>query len=457
MNYKNHLKGILTLAFPIMLSHLGNMLVGVVDTIMVGKLGVVELASISLANAVLTLATIFAVGVSMGLTPIIAKINKINAPINADSKSYFFSSLYINLTVGISMFLILLLFGKYSYLLNQPEEILDLTRQYLILTGLSLIFLMIFQTAKQYTEGIELTKIAFYIALLSNLINIVFNYLLIYGKFGFHEYGLQGAAIATLISRIVLSLLMIIYFIKVTSSTISDFYKFRKYFSFTKMKKLLKLGLPIGIHFSLEFGAFSFAWLMMGWIGTTALSAHQIAINLSGITYTMAIGLASAITVKYAKQYYIGNQIEINKMISSSFLLIIVMMSCFALIFIFFNDLLPKLYIDNNEVIRVTSILLLIAAFFQISDGLQVIALGILRGMEDVNIPTIITLICYWIVAIPLSYFLGFKLNYGAIGIWIGLLVGLTFSSILLIRRIMKLTNYNIYDNKFLSIKKTDL
>ncbi|WP_103865889.1 MATE family efflux transporter [Aquimarina sp. I32.4] len=436
-----HTYNILVLAFPIMLSHVGNMLVGVVDTIMVGDLGVNELAAISLANAVFHLATILGVGVSMGLTPLIIKYSTDkNEMKKEDQESYYFNSLFINILTGIVLFIVLVIFGKFSYLFNQPEEILDLTENYLQIAGLSLVPLLFFQTARQHLEALEYTKVALYYGIISNLINVLLNYILIYGKFGFPQYGLEGAATATLIARCVLAILITFYFVKIVPVSFFDL-SFKKHFSSKKIKELLNMGLPIGTHFALEYGAFSFAWLMTGWISSVALSSFQIAINLSGITYTVAIGLAAAVTVKYGKQYSLRNRLEMKKVGISSFVINIAIMSLFALVFIVFRDILPKLYIKDIEVVELTSSLLLIAAVFQISDGLQVNTLGLLRGIEDVKIPTMITLISYWVIAMPVSYILAFHKNMGAQGVWIGLLTGLTFSAIALIYRLIYATN----------------
>ncbi|WP_339906232.1 MATE family efflux transporter, partial [uncultured Cyclobacterium sp.] len=291
-----------------------------------------------------------------------------------------------------------------------------------------------------FIEGLSQTKQAMFITVLFNLLNIGLNYLLIYGNWGFPELGLNGAGWATLISRVLMAWVLYLY---VTRSK-----RYEKYIRsiklkqirFSIIKKMLGIGIPTGLQFVFEVGAFSSAAIMMGWIGVNALAAHQIAINLASISYMMASGLSAAAMVR------IGNQLgrrDIPKLREVGFSIfgnVLIFMSFFAVMFLIFKNYLPLLYIEDSQVVEMAANLLVIAAVFQLSDGLQVVALGALRGLSDVKVPTLVTLLAYWVVGLPLGYLLAFKFHYNELGIWFGLLIGLTLTAIMLFYRFHSLS-----------------
>ena len=415
-SYNQLLKDTWNLATPIMVGNLGNTGVGLADTIMIGNLGTKELAAVSLGNSVSILSLLFCIGISVGITPVIANNReKIN------NKTILIRGYVINLSIGILVCIVTILSGYILYLLQQPEEVVALTIPYLWIIGVSFIPIIFFQTGKQYAEGLMQTKKAMQIIITCNVINIASNYILIFGKFGFPELGLEGAGYATLFSRIIMGIWMTQYIIKAdwNKSIINETFTWSK----NLVKRIIKIGLPTGFQLIFEVGAFSFVYIMTGWLSINALAAHQIAINLAGISYMVITGFAAASTVMVSKAINSNNYNLIAKTSLVSFISSIFIMLVFALIFIFFNSSLPSLYIENKEVIVLASTLLIIASTFQLSDGVQVVALGILRGMEDVKIPTLISLISYWGIAIPVGYYLGFKLEFGIFGIWYGLLI----------------------------------
>ena len=270
------------------------------------------------------------------------------------------------------------------------------------------------------------------ITILGLVFNFVFNAILINGYLGFPAMGLNGAAVSTLITRILMVIAMLIYLFRAKA--------FRKYLNKkykslpvgNLVKQIFKIGVPSGLQFFFEIAAFSFAVVMMGWLGENQLAAHQIAINVASVTYMMASGLGVAGGIRVGEGRGLRSIYKIRMSGNVALLLVGVFMTIMMLLMIFLDRFLIGLYISDAEVVSIAVRLMLIAAVFQLSDGIQVVALGILRGISDVNIPTWITMFAYWVVALPLGYFLGFTLKQDAIGVWLGLWAGLTMSAILL-------------------------
>lgn len=425
-----HFRATFLIAYPIVLSQLGHITVGVADSIMVGELGTDPLAAVSLANSIFSLVLMFGIGISMAITPLVAAADG-----EGDQKRsgiIFRHGLVINLLAAGLLGLLILASSSLLPLLEQPEQVVEITIPYLLIITSSLPPFMFFQTFKQYAEGLSYTRTAMFITLSANLLNIVLNYLLIYGKFGFPELGLNGAGWATLISRVVMAMVMFLYATRATW--------FRQNLVIQKLQKqlivrLLKIGIPTGFQYVFEVGAFSFAAIMMGWLGAQALAAHQIALNMAAVSYMMVTGIAAASTVRVGNQ--LGKQ-DIPNMRRAGFSAILMglgLMSVAAVVFVTGKFFLPSLYIDEPEVIELAGSLLIIAAFFQLSDGAQAVGLGALRGMADVKVPTIITLVAYWIVGLPVGYWLAFVANLGPHGIWLGLLISLTIAAVLLFVR----------------------
>jgi MATE family multidrug resistance protein len=274
----------------------------------------------------------------------------------------------------------------------------------------------------------------------SNVVNIFLNYVLIYGKLGFPALGLNGAGYATLISRIFLAIVMWMYIRK--SSQYRPYLALFKTIrlQWKKAKEMLRIGLPAGLQFMFEVGAFGMSTIMIGWFGAKALAAHQIVINMASVSYMMASGLAASATIRVGNQLGKKDFGTLREVAFSTFIMVIIFMSCFAMLFIVGRSFLPSFYIHDPEVIAIASTLMIIAGLFQLSDGIQVVGLGSLRGLADVKIPTIFTFIAYWIIALPLGYILGFTFNLGVNGIWIGLSCGLTLSAVLLFFRFKNIT-----------------
>lgn len=421
------------MAYPIMLGHLGHVLTGIADSAMVGQVGSVSLAAASLANGIFMVLLTFGIGISMGLSPLVA--TAAGKKDHSTNSIYLKNGLVILGGVGLILFVILSLLAPFLHLLNQPEAVVDKAIPYFQILALSLFPLMIFQHYKQFAEGLSFTKMAMLISLFSNILNIILNYILIFGELGFPRMELMGAGYATLISRIVMALLMFLYVFRG-----SVFAKFRSGFSLSHIKKgpvleILRIGVPIGFQFVFEVGAFVFAAIMIGWIGTAQLAAHQIAISLASLSYMAASGIAAATTVRVG--YYRGrNDIRsLRTAAFSSMAMVTSFMFICALIFISLNELLPVFFTPEAAVQKIAASLLVIAAIFQLSDGMQVVGLGILRGMKDVKIPTYLTLFAYWILGLPSGYLIAFVFKVGVEGIWFGYVIGLSTAAAVLFLR----------------------
>lgn len=431
MTLKQHLRKNILLALPVIVGQLGHIMVTVADSVMVGRIGVIPLAAATFASTFYHLLMLFGIGVTYAITPVVAASNPEDRP---KLLSYLQSGFAMSVGIGI----ILLLIGFIaSYFLNyfgQEKEVAEAARPYLIIIIGSLFPMMLFQTFRQFSEGLSDTLSPMIVSVLANLLNVGLNYVLIYGKFGFEPLGLNGAGYATLISRVVMFFL-IVWIIR------KKCVGFRWHFQWAIIKKLLKIGVPSGMQYIFEVGAFATAAIMVGWISAEALAAHNIALNLSAITYMAATGLAAAATIRIGNQMGLKDKPNLRMAGFSLFAMVTAFMAFCGVSFIFLRQLLPALYIDDETVKNIASSLLIVAAAFQISDGLQAVGLGVLRGLTDVKIPTIVTFVAFWLMAIPGGYYLGFHQGFGVQGIWYGLCIGLTVAAIFHIWRFNRLSN----------------
>ena len=430
-----------------MLGMIGHTLVSFIDNIMVGQLGTAELAAVSLGNSFIFIAMSLGIGFSTAITPLVAEADGEN---NVEKgKQAFNHGLFLCTILGISLFLLILLIKPLMYKMDQPVEVVEYAMPYLNLVAFSLIPLIMFQGFKQFADGLSQTKYAMWATILANVINVVLNYLLIFGKFGFPQLGIIGAAIGTLVSRVIM-----LIFIWILLKQKKKFKPYIERFSFSKikkkiLKKIIDLGFPSALQMLFEVAIFTAAIWLSGALGKNPQAANQIALNLSSMTFMIAMGLSVAAMIRVGNQKGLQNFKELRRIAISIFFLVVILDIFFALIFMIFNQDLPLLYLDQNDlnnqadnltVIGIAAKLLLVAAVFQISDGVQVVVLGALRGLQDVKIPTFITFIAYWIIGFPISYFLGKEEVYGSVGIWTGLLAGLTASAIMLYIRFNYLT-----------------
>jgi len=433
VTYKEHLLNTINLAYPVIIGQLGFIMMGVVDSLMVGSIGPAPLAAASLGNSLTIIVFIIGLGISFAVTPLVAI--SVGAKKYPECGIYFRQSLLINLTVGLILMTVTILGSELIIYFDQPIEVTMLAKSYTKILGLGALPLMLFQTYKQFIEGLSIMKPAMILAILANVVNAFINWLLIFGKFGFPALGLDGAGWATFSSRVFLAAGLMIYVMNKSSFKQYDVSFHFKNINFPVIKKILSLGLPSGFQYFFEVGAFSFAVIMIGWLGTDQLAAHQIAINLASISFMVVLGISMAGGIRVGNAVGEQNIKQVRMAGFTSIFLALCFMTFSGLVFITFKELLPTFYIKDQTVISLASSLLIIAALFQLSDGVQAVGIGILRGLTDVKIPTVITFIAYWIVGLPTAYLLGFILKLDVQGVWIGLLAGLTTSAVLLTLR----------------------
>jgi multidrug resistance protein, MATE family len=416
-----------------MIGQLGIIMMGVVDSLMVGKLGAAPLAAASLGNGMAFIILIIGIGLSFAVTPLVAIA--VGAGKFEDCGIYFRQALLVNSVSSVLIAILIYFAADLLQYFNQPEDVQLQAASYMKIIGLSSIPLLLFQSYKQFIEGLSVMRPAMIITLIANIVNVFANWLLIYGNLGFPRLELDGAGWATFISRLFMALTMMLFVMNNSFFKKYDVSFHYKSINWSVIKKILSLGLPSGFQYFFEVGAFSFAIVMVGWLGTQQLAAHQIAINLASISFMIVLGISVAGSIRVGNAVGKKDIAETRRAGFTASLLGASVMSVAGIIFIVFRNYLPTLYVNDEIVISYASSLLIIAALFQISDGTQAVGIGILRGLTDVKVPTAITFIAYWIVGLPVGYLLGFTLELGVQGVWIGLLLGLTTSAILLTLR----------------------
>lgn len=441
------------LAIPVILGMLGHQVVALVDNIMVGQLGSAELAAVSLGNSFMFIAMSVGIGFSVAITPLVAEAegegNKLKG------KSAFKHGLFLCMVLGLFLFGAVMLAKPLMTSMKQPPEVVELALPYLTLVAASLVPMIIFQAFKQFSDGLSMTRYPMYATIIANLVNILLNYIFIFGKFGAPALGVVGAAIGTLASRIVM-VFFLWYLLSRNKKSRFFVTKIRIFLLSKKMiRKLLNLGFPSALQMLFEVGIFTSAVWLSGILGKNPQAANQIALNLASMTFMVAQGFSVTAMIRIGNQKGLKNFLELRRIAISLFLLTSMLAIIFAGGFILFKDQLPKIFLDfenieqfedNFEVVVLASKLLVIAAIFQFADTLQVVALGALRGMQDVKIPMYMTLIAYWVIGFPISYYLSMKTDLASTGIWIGLLSGLVASAIMLFSR------FNYLSKKFIRL-----
>ena len=446
-NYTKEFKYNLKLAYPVILGMIGHTLVGIVDNIMVGKIGPTELAAVSLGNSFIFIAMSLGIGFSTAITPLVAEAHgKSN---REEGRLAFHHGLYLCTILGLILFGFVFFSKPLLSFMGQPEAVVTLAEPYLDIVGFSLVPLIMYQAYKQFADGMSQTKYSMWATIVGNVANVVINYFFIYGIWIFPELGIIGAAIGTIASRIIM-LIFMHYIMK--SKT-----KFHYYFEGFTLKeikkeinlKIIKIGLPSSMQMFFEVALFTGAIWLCGMIGTTSQAANQIALSLASLTFMFAMGLSVTAMVRVANQKGQEDYIMLRTVGLSIFILAVILEIVFAILFIAFHQVLPIIFVntqdlativETQEVISISAQLLIVAAFFQISDGIQVVVLGALRGLQDVKIPMYMTFVAYWVIGFPVSIYLGLYTDMKAVGVWIGLLAGLTAAALFLYLRFDYLT-----------------
>ncbi|RIV19317.1 MATE family efflux transporter [Fibrisoma montanum] len=453
--YRPEIADTLRLSVPIVIAQLGVVLMGVTDNLFVGRLlGAVPLGAAGLATSLSFLVSCVGVG---GLAVVATLVSQAHG--RSDSRAInrlFRAGLWVAVLLSVVLGGISVVVAYNFDQMGQSAEVAKLAGDFMLLLTVSILPLLVFVAARQLCDGLRYPRVAMAITLSALVLNALFNYVLIEGVGPFPAMGLLGSAMATLLSRVFMAVAMVLYIYR------SDL--FRNYVRKStdtrpltdEVWTILRLGIPGGLTFFFEVATFSLAVVMVGWLGEAQLAAHQIAINMASTTYMMATGISSAAAIRVGAAVGIGSQEGIRRAGIAAFVLSAGFMSLCALLFLTANEWLVSLYIrDNATVAAFAASLVIMAGFFQLSDGIQVVGVGSLRGLSDVNVPTLITLFSYWGVALPMSYVFAFPLGMDVVGIWIGLLAGLTIAAVLLtirfFRRLQHINPSNVLTNRLAS------
>ena len=417
------------MAIPVIFSQIGQVTVNLVDTMMVGHVGTTELAAASFAINVFHVGMLFGLGITLGLTPLVGQ--SFDRQHQGRVGAWLKNGILVHFIVAV---LLCMLMSSVVFIMNrmgQSDEVVRAAIPYYLIHVVSLLPMLLFFSIKQFFEGVGNTKIAMIITIIANVVNIALNYILIYGKLGFPALGLNGAGVASLIARSMMPVIFLLIILKRPSFRIFFDSAKKARFEMEKIRKMTAIGLSIGMQMVIEILAFSIGAIMLGWISKEALAGHQVAIGMVSMTYMISFGLASGTTIRVSHAFGDRDRNELKHAVFASLHIVIAFMSLMGILLVILRNQLPLLFTSDPDVIKVAAGLLVVGAFFQIFDGIQVVLLGALRGMADVRIPMFIAFFSYIIVSLPISYLLAFVFSFGYSGVWIGFVFGLSTAAIL--------------------------
>jgi multidrug resistance protein, MATE family len=431
--YFKELRTTLVLAFPIMAGQVGQMMMGLADTLMVGRVGTIPLAACALANTVVSVLMVFGIGL---LTAVSVQVSHAHGRGHSQTAGESLRhGLGLSLILGVMMLAAVYLLLPALPLLGQDPAVVSAVGPYLEIVGASLIFFLLGTALKNYTEACSSPWPAFWITLGGVILNIVLNAVLIFGLVGFPALGLWGAGIATFLSRAAIFLALLVYVLRSHRFRASLPQHWLGAAHPEILKEQFRLGLPVAFQLVLEVGAFGAASLILGGFGAAALAAHQVALTCAATVFMVPLGLAMATTVRVGQIMGAGQFSRIRRVGYSSLAMVVIFMGFSAGLFLLAGGPIARNFLDDPSVILLTTQLLVVAGIFQLFDGVQVVGLGALRGMKDVRIPAGIAFSAYWILALPLGWFLAYPLNQGPVGVWWGLALGLAFAAVGLVAR----------------------
>ncbi|MCS6967826.1 MAG: MATE family efflux transporter [Cytophagales bacterium] len=439
--YLPQYRKIIALAYPIIIGQISHILIELSDSIMLGNHSSSALAAATFANAIFVTLVMLGIASTWVITPLVAAAHA--AGNLAQCRRWLYHGLIIFSVEGMILGAFTLAISNYAHYFGQRPEVLALAVPYLQILGLSIAFVMVFQVVKQFMEGLGQTSQPMYINLIAAALNIIFNYLLIFGKLGFPELGIIGAGIASLVARFfaTITILWRLWSLPDFAPYVHKLFstRYHRYYAL----KLLQLGLPTGFQVVFESGAFAFASIIVGWLGVAQLAAHQVALNIATVTFAIAKGISSAGSICVAQGVGQKSPSTILQAAVATYHLGIAYMSICAIGIAVFRHELPSLYFQLDDVnakplMEIAAQLLIYVALFQVFDGAQVVGMGILRGIQDVKAPTVIALVSYLLVGLLVAYLLGFKLGMQVNGIWLGLALSLMCAAVLLAIRFFR-------------------
>ncbi len=441
ISYKRHYKELIYLGVPIMVGQLGTIILGFADTMMIGHHSAAELSAAGFVNTLFNLAIIFGLGFSYGLTPIVGALYGRGEEEEAGGKLK--NSLLANLLIAVFLCIVMGILYLNLDKLGQPEELLPFIKPYYLILWASLPLIMLFNAFKQFADGITDTQTPMWILLGGNVLNIVGNYLLIYGTFGFPELGLLGGGLSTLFARLMMLVVFIgIFFLSPRYKTFLRGFR-RSYATRADFRLLNKLGWPIALQMGMETASFSLCAIMLGWLGETPLAAHQIMNTITTLCFMIYYGMGAAIAVRVS--YFRGQEDmpNLRRSAYAGFHLILVWGLFLCTIVFCIRHQLGSWYTDSEEVRQLVAVLVIPMLAYQFGDGLQIAFANALRGLADVKPMMYIAFVAYIILSLPTSYIFGFLLDWGTVGIWMGFPVGLTRAGIAFYLRFRQQTRTN--------------
>ena len=423
------------MAGPIVLSQVGVALTQLVDTFMVGKLGTTPLAAVSLASSIALMGFLFVNGLVMGATPIVGQLFT-SATISNDDKikqigKIFQNQILLALLSSVAMLGLLYIVRLFLYNMGQDVSVVDCAIPYYVILIVGILPNTLFMAGKQLLEGLGNTSVAMAITIFANIVNIIFNYFLIYGNCGFPQMGVIGAGLATFIARVVMAVaLFIMIYMR---------HEWRQYckefriglFDWRCVVEILRVGFPIAVHILVEMSAFSLSGIMMGWLGAAALASHQIAAQTGNVLFMVVLGISAATTIRVSHQYGAKDYVAMRMAANASIHLCLFANMVMGILLVIFRKNVVMLFSSDPEVIRLGSQVLIMAGIFQLSDGMQAVGAGILRGLKDVKVTMYVAFLSYLVINLPLGYIMAFVVGLGAPGVWMGFIGGLSVAAIL--------------------------
>ncbi|WP_321425675.1 MATE family efflux transporter [uncultured Bacteroides sp.] len=436
--YKEHYKALLRLGIPIVIGQLGMIILGFADTMMVGHHSTIELAAASFVNNLFMLAIIFSTGFSYGLTPIVGSLFGKGDETGAGQalKNSIVANTLVALLITVIMFVVYLNIHRFG----QPEELLPFIRPYFLVLLATLIFVLIFNSFKQFADGITDTKTSMWILLWGNGLHIILNYLLIYGVFGLPELGLMGAGVSTLIARILMALGFAVLFLY--SKRYTQYLKGFKLSGLSKelFKRLNELGWPIALQMGMETASFTFSTVMVGWLGSIALASHQVMLTISSLCFMIYYGMGAAIAVRVSNFRGKNDIVNVRRSAYAGFHIILLMAVVSSGAIFLLRNYLGAVFTESQEVNRTVLTLIFPFLLYQFGDGTQITFANALRGIADVKPMMYIAFFSYFLVSIPAGYFFGFILNWGVKGVWMAFPFGLSSAGVMFYLRFRKRT-----------------
>ncbi|MDQ8197509.1 MATE family efflux transporter [Pelagicoccus enzymogenes] len=424
------MKATLWLAGPIVLGNLGQILIGVVDTLMIGQIGVAPLGAAAFVNNIFVIPLVALMGVLASVTVLVAQSK------GAGNKRQVGRHMRhgLALTVLLCLGAIALLAVNAGFLdrFGQEPVVVEAARGYYWLIVLSLLPALFYHCLKSVWEGLGWSQAPMVVLLCGIGLNVLLNWLLIFGAWGFPELGLMGAGWATLIARCVVAAVMFGLTLRAKRFDGLLPRRWLSGYEWSEFRSMLKLGLPMGAQHLFEVGAFAGAGIMVGWLGKEALAAHQIAMSCAAMSFMIPLGVSIACGIRVGAAWGAGDLPGMKLTYSTTLGFTLLQTIVSALTFLLGGEWLAGQFVDNDAVIAAAASIFVVVGLFQIFDGAQVACLGALRGMSDVTVPMWITFGTYWVAALPAGYLFGFTFGWGAVGVWSGLALGLFLAAVLL-------------------------